>query len=145
YLELERVGTIRARGLKRQNLTPRYQVPNYEAVAVCLLEPDVHTRERMDEFSALLKTRMAGSVKFLRGASADDLLRVPHELLVERILDIGRRNDWRWVQEWSRQDVVTAALPERPNALVIRSETGCGDRVRAILRQIEETKALLVK
>ncbi len=85
-------------------LHPRYQIPNYEAVAVCLLDPAVGTRSLHKDFSDLLETRMGGTSALLNVPDSDipqSELTPVYELLVERLLDVGHRCRYPWVHSWS--------------------------------------------
>lgn len=120
------------------SLTPRYQIPNYEAVAVCLLDPNVGTEKRHRDFSGMLRKRLDEAIALLQNPAAEVCETEVNELLVERILDIARRFRYPWVQKRKPNHVAAAPVPERRNSIVVRSETGVRDRIRKILVEIGE-------
>lgn len=80
------------------SLPPRYLIPNYEAVAVCLLKPWIGTEDLHRRFADLLGRRLDKTVHLLLGDALEPDSREIYELLVERLLDVGLRCNYAWAR-----------------------------------------------
>jgi hypothetical protein len=121
--------------LKRQTqqwLHPRYLIYNYEAVAVYLWYHrwEVDAKNISGDFSEILRSRLEEVLVDLSSQNAR--LRKAKELLLERILDIGRRLRYAWAKDFEnnrRTQVRTVIDPEDK------------DIVRRIERIIEDIRS----
>lgn len=113
-----------------RTLPPRYLIPSFEATAVCLLEAGIGAASLVNRFSRLLEKELNRAVEVLADPIQGSQAFAITELLVERILDIGRRFEFEWIAGWT-EDCLDSRLP-------IRSANGIRERIKNILREIEK-------